>query len=94
MSGTGPTPGQGWTADAHRHLGVLPAYPFYGGPPVSADTGARATIAELIADMDAEHLLRQITRHGAPAEVSWIAGTAASTFPASDDDWTAPRTVA
>ena len=43
---------------------------------------------------DAEHLLRQITRHGAPAEVSWIAGTAASTFPASDDDWTAPRTVA
>jgi putative flavoprotein involved in K+ transport len=43
---------------------------------------------------DAAHLLRQITRHGAPAEVSWIAGTPASTFPASDDDWTAPRTVA
>ena len=23
--------------DAHRHLGVLPAYPFYGGPPVNPD---------------------------------------------------------
>jgi predicted TIM-barrel fold metal-dependent hydrolase len=40
--------------DAHRHLGVLPAYPFYGGPPVKPDTTARATIDELIADMDAE----------------------------------------
>jgi predicted TIM-barrel fold metal-dependent hydrolase len=40
--------------DAHRHLGVLPAFPFYGGPPVSPDTTARATIAELIADLDAE----------------------------------------
>ena len=40
--------------DAHRHLGVLPAYPFYGGPPVSPDTTARATIDELIADLDAE----------------------------------------
>jgi predicted TIM-barrel fold metal-dependent hydrolase len=40
--------------DAHRHLGVLPAYPFYGGPPVSPDTTARATVDELIADLDAE----------------------------------------
>jgi predicted TIM-barrel fold metal-dependent hydrolase len=40
--------------DAHRHLGVLPAYPFYGGPPVRPDIRARATIAELIADLDAE----------------------------------------
>jgi putative flavoprotein involved in K+ transport len=51
---------------------------------------------------DAEYLLRRITAYGAPSEVSWIAGTAASTFPgrdehtcaAADDDWTAPRTVA
>jgi putative flavoprotein involved in K+ transport len=43
---------------------------------------------------DAEHLLRRITAYGAPAEVSWIAGTPASTFPSRDDDWTAPRTVA
>jgi uncharacterized protein len=40
--------------DAHRHLGVLPAYPFYGGPPVNPDVTARATIAELIADLDRE----------------------------------------
>lgn len=40
--------------DAHRHLGVLPAYPFYGGPPVNPDVTARATIAELVADLDAE----------------------------------------
>jgi putative flavoprotein involved in K+ transport len=43
---------------------------------------------------DAEHLLRRIRAHGAPTEVSWIAGTPASTFPSRDDDWTAPRTVA
>jgi len=41
-------------ADAHRHLGVLPAYPFYGGPPVRPDLTARATVDELIADLDAE----------------------------------------
>jgi predicted TIM-barrel fold metal-dependent hydrolase len=40
--------------DAHRHLGVLPAYPFYGGPAVNPDVSARATVAELIADLDAE----------------------------------------
>ena len=27
--------------DAHRHLGVLPAYPFYGGPAVTPDVRAR-----------------------------------------------------
>ncbi|MFI5935367.1 amidohydrolase family protein [Actinoplanes sp. NPDC051494] len=40
--------------DSHRHLGVLPAYPFYGGPPVNPDVTARATIDELLADLDAE----------------------------------------
>jgi putative flavoprotein involved in K+ transport len=45
---------------------------------------------------DAEYLLRRITVHGVPNEVSWIAGTPMSTFPAGtrDDDWIAPRTVA
>jgi predicted TIM-barrel fold metal-dependent hydrolase len=54
--------------DAHRHLGVLPAYPFYGGPAVSPDLGARATIAELIADMDAEGTERAlvIPNYGVP----------------------------
>lgn len=29
--------------DAYRHPGVLPAYPFYGGPPVKPDIRARAS---------------------------------------------------
>ena len=45
---------------------------------------------------DAEYVLSQITAHGRPNEVSWIAGTPTSTFPdiRRDDDWTAPRSVA
>jgi predicted TIM-barrel fold metal-dependent hydrolase len=54
--------------DAHRHLGRLPAYPFYGGPPVNPDIRARATIAELIADLDAEGTERAlvIPNYGVP----------------------------
>lgn len=61
------TDGKG-VRDAHRHLGVLPAYPFYGGPPVQADIKARATIDELIADMDAEGTERAlvIPNYGVP----------------------------
>ncbi|WP_250212589.1 amidohydrolase family protein [Acrocarpospora catenulata] len=55
-------------ADAHRHLGVLPAYPFYGGPPVNPDIGARATVTELLADLDAEGTERAlvIPNYGVP----------------------------
>jgi uncharacterized protein len=58
----------GRRADAHRHLGVLPAYPFYGGPAVSPDIGARATIGELLRDMDAEGTERAlvIPNYGVP----------------------------
>jgi predicted TIM-barrel fold metal-dependent hydrolase len=54
--------------DAHRHLGVLPAYPFYGGPPVNPDLGAKGTVAELIADLDAEGVERAlvIPNYGVP----------------------------
>ncbi len=54
--------------DAHRHLGRLPAYPFYGGPPVNPDLGARATIDELIADLDEEGTERAlvIPNYGVP----------------------------
>jgi predicted TIM-barrel fold metal-dependent hydrolase len=57
-----------WISDAHRHLGVLPAHPFYGGPPVNPDLGARATVAELIADLDAEGVERAlvIPNYGVP----------------------------
>ncbi len=54
--------------DAHRHLGVLPAFPFYGGPPVNPDTTARATISHLISDLDAEGTDRAlvIPNYGVP----------------------------
>lgn len=54
--------------DAHRHLGVLPAFPFYGGPPVNPDTRARATVKELLADLDAEGTERAlvIPNYGVP----------------------------
>ncbi|ROO60576.1 putative TIM-barrel fold metal-dependent hydrolase [Micromonospora sp. Llam0] len=55
-------------SDAHRHIGVLPAYPFYGGPPVNPDTTARATIKHLIADLDAEGTERALVlpNYGVP----------------------------
>ena len=54
--------------DAHRHLGVLPAYPFYGGPPVNPDSSARATVKQLLADLDAEGTERAlvIPNYGVP----------------------------
>ncbi|GAA4469601.1 amidohydrolase family protein [Phytohabitans houttuyneae] len=54
--------------DAHRHIGVLPAYPFYGGPPVKPDTTARATVKQLLADLDAERTERALVlpNYGVP----------------------------
>lgn len=55
-------------ADAHRHIGKLPAFPFYGGPPVNPDINARATVKELLADLDAEGTERAlvIPNYGVP----------------------------
>src|SRR5690606_1313162 len=55
-------------ADGHRHIGVMPAFPFYGGPPVNPDVKARGTIDELLADMDAEGTERAlvIPNYGVP----------------------------
>jgi predicted TIM-barrel fold metal-dependent hydrolase len=60
-------PGAG-LRDAHRHLGVMPAYPFYGGPPVNPDTTARATVADLLDDLDAEGVERALVmpNYGVP----------------------------
>lgn len=60
---TMPTP-----HDSHRHIGVLPAFPFYGGPPIRADVTARATVRELIADLDAEGTERALVlpNYGVP----------------------------
>ncbi|HET7487754.1 MAG TPA: amidohydrolase family protein [Acidimicrobiales bacterium] len=40
--------------DAHRHLGAMPAWPFYGGPPVHPAIREQATIAGLLRDLDDE----------------------------------------
>jgi len=54
--------------DAHRHLGVLPAHPFYGGPPVCPDTTARATVAQLMGDLDVQGVERALVmpNYGVP----------------------------
>lgn len=88
-----------WTCDAHRHLGVLPAYPFYGGPAVRPDIGARATIDELIADMDAERTERAlvIPNYGVPdSSVSFSFNELCVEAAAKDDRiragvWVSPR---
>lgn len=54
--------------DAHRHLGVLPAHPFYGGPPITADVTARATVRELVEDLDRDRIERALVlpNYGVP----------------------------
>src|SRR6476469_3064109 len=54
--------------DAHRHLGTLPPYPFYGGPPVAPDTRSRATVDALLADLDEEGTERALVlpNYGVP----------------------------
>ena len=85
--------------DAHRHLGVLPAFPFYGGPPVNPDTTARATIDELVADLDAEGTERAlvIPNYGVPDPTASFALNELVVEAAQRDDrivaglWTSPR---
>ncbi|MDT9592126.1 amidohydrolase family protein [Nocardioides zeae] len=54
--------------DAHRHIGRLPAYPFYGGPAIQPDVTARESVAELVADLDAEGTERALVlpNYGVP----------------------------
>lgn len=54
--------------DAHRHIGVLPEYPFYGGPPVRADITARATVQQFYAALDDEGVDRALVlpNYGVP----------------------------
>lgn len=54
--------------DAHRHIGVLPAYPFYGGPAITPDTTARATVAEFLQALDDEGVERTLVlpNYGVP----------------------------
>lgn len=54
--------------DAHRHIGVLPAYPFYGGPAITPDLGATATVTEFLRTLDAEGVERTLVlpNYGVP----------------------------
>ncbi|UMG93008.1 amidohydrolase family protein [Nocardioides sp. TF02-7] len=54
--------------DAHRHIGRLPAYGFYGGPPVNPDTTARESVGQLFADLDREGTERALVlpNYGVP----------------------------
>ena len=85
--------------DAHRHLGVMPAFAFYGCPPAHPDILARATVAELIADLDAEGTERALVlpNYGVPqAEVSFSFNELVLEAAAADDRircglWVSPR---
>jgi predicted TIM-barrel fold metal-dependent hydrolase len=85
--------------DAHRHLGVLPAYPFYGGPPVNPDIAARATVKQLLADLDAEGTERALVlpNYGVPdSAVAFSFNELCLEAAASDDRvrcglWVSPR---
>ncbi len=85
--------------DAHRHIGVLPAFPFYGGPPTHPDILARGTVAELIADLDAEGTERALVlpNYGVPqADVSFSFNELVLEAAAADDRircglWVSPR---
>lgn len=57
-----------WVRDAHRHIGAMPPYAFYGGPAIRPDVTARSSIGELIADLDAEGVERALVlpNYGVP----------------------------
>jgi predicted TIM-barrel fold metal-dependent hydrolase len=85
--------------DAHRHLGVLPAFPFYGGPPVRPDINARATVRQLVADLDAEGTGRALVlpNYGVPDPAVAFSFNELCVEAAATDDrircglWVSPR---
>src|ERR1700756_5681837 len=85
--------------DAHRHLGKMPAFPFYGGPPCHPDMLARGSVAELIADLDGEGVERALVlpNYGVPdASISFGFNPLVLEAAAADDRircglWVSPR---
>ena len=85
--------------DAHRHIGLLPAFAFYGGPPVNPDIAARGTVKEFLADLDAEGTERALVlpNYGVPdPAVSFSFNELALEAAAADDRvscglWVSPR---
>ena len=87
------------THDAHRHIGVLPAHAFDGGPPVRPDTTARATVGEFLASLDAEGVERTLVlpNYGVPdPQVSFDLNALALEAAQADDRvrcglWVSPK---
>lgn len=54
--------------DAHRHLGALPAWPFYGGPAVQPAINQQATVKGLLQDLNREKTERALVmpNYGVP----------------------------
>ncbi len=85
--------------DAHRHLGVLPEFPFYSGPAVRPDIRAPATVRQLIADLDADGAERAIVlpNYGVPdAAIAFSFNELCLQAAAADDRiqcglWVSPR---
>ena len=85
--------------DAHRHLGKMPAFPFYGGPPCNPDMRAPATVRELIADLDRDGVYRALVlpNYGVPdASISFGFNPLVLEAAAADDRircglWVSPR---
>ncbi len=44
--------------DSHRHIGLLPEFPFYGGPAVRADLTATETVSDFVAQVDRDGIDR------------------------------------
>jgi predicted TIM-barrel fold metal-dependent hydrolase len=85
--------------DSHRHIGLLPEFPFYGGPSLKADLSARATVAELVADLDRDGIERALVlpNYGVPIpEVAFELNKLALEAAQSDDRlrcglWVSPK---
>lgn len=55
--------------DGHRHVGALPPYRFYGGPPITPAPQAPVDVASLLADLDRDGVERTLVlpNYGVPA---------------------------
>jgi len=89
----------GTVLDAHRHIGVLPAYPFYGGPPINPDVTAKATVSAFLATLDDEGVERTLVlpNYGVPDPAASFGLNALALEAAAEDDrvrcglWVSPK---
>lgn len=85
--------------DAHRHLGALPPWPYYGNPPVQPAVRQQATVEGLIRDLDAEGTERALVlpNYGVPdADVAFALNDLCLDAADADDRvrcalWVSPR---